>query len=271
MDHAARKPPSGRRPARGSGARPLAARAQQAVLEDRFAHLPGFSTAITVLLYASAFPEEIDTSRLIASVLTVVASSSYLGSSTDRTSGLYHVIGHRQGSRSNPGDSPSRAAIARQSSRAHRLGTRSGARVRWALSASRSRSGTLRQLLPTLRPEVLRWALIFDEQWCDDLPIESHDIPLDGVVSPTDGAATRVGNEAKDVLNPHRLNWPSARLPQSAAAHKPGKHRPSGQRRCRLHGGSPDIRSGSKLCLGQDVSARFLPTEIMPAKGVRRE
>ena len=45
-------------------------------------------------------------------------------------------------------------------------------------------AGHYDRLLPRLRPEVSRWALILDCQWVEDLPVEPHDIPLDGVVSP---------------------------------------------------------------------------------------
>jgi 5-formyltetrahydrofolate cyclo-ligase len=40
---------------------------------------------------------------------------------------------------------------------------------------------------------VPRWALIYDEQWVDDLPVEGHDAPLDGVVSYSRTAVRRQG------------------------------------------------------------------------------
>src|SRR5262249_22073797 len=46
-------------------------------------------------------------------------------------------------------------------------------------------AGHYDRLLPTLRPEVARWALALDCQWIDALPVEPHDVPLDGVISPT--------------------------------------------------------------------------------------
>jgi 5-formyltetrahydrofolate cyclo-ligase len=36
-----------------------------------------------------------------------------------------------------------------------------------------------------LRPDVPRWALCLDAQWVEELPIEPHDVPLDGIVSPS--------------------------------------------------------------------------------------
>jgi 5-formyltetrahydrofolate cyclo-ligase len=42
-------------------------------------------------------------------------------------------------------------------------------------------AGHYDKLLPGLRPEVPRWALILDVQWSEDLPVEPHDQPLDGV------------------------------------------------------------------------------------------
>ena len=40
------------------------------------------------------------------------------------------------------------------------------------------------RLLPLLRPDCLRWALGFDCQLVDQLPIEPHDVPVDGVAFP---------------------------------------------------------------------------------------
>jgi 5-formyltetrahydrofolate cyclo-ligase len=45
-------------------------------------------------------------------------------------------------------------------------------------------AGYYDRLLPTLRPDAPRWALAYDCQWIEALPNESHDQPLDGIVSP---------------------------------------------------------------------------------------
>ena len=45
-------------------------------------------------------------------------------------------------------------------------------------------AGHYDRLLPTLRPDAPRWALALDCQWVEGLPVEPHDAPLHGVVSP---------------------------------------------------------------------------------------
>ena len=50
-------------------------------------------------------------------------------------------------------------------------------------------AGHYDRLLPTLRPDTPRWSLALDCQWVDALPVEPHDVPLDGVVSPTRAAS----------------------------------------------------------------------------------
>src|SRR4051794_4812709 len=44
---------------------PVDRHSQEAALADRFEALPGFAVARTVLLYATAFPEEIDTRPML--------------------------------------------------------------------------------------------------------------------------------------------------------------------------------------------------------------
>ncbi len=123
----------------------------------------------------------------------MVASSSYLGSgSAPAVSSLYHVIDTAKDLRS--------GTLGIPEPRRDCPTIEPGA-IDWVLVPGLAFDGRCQRLgrgaghydrlLPTLRPDVLRWALIFDEQWCDDLPIEPHDIPLDGVVSPT-RTATRV-------------------------------------------------------------------------------
>jgi 5-formyltetrahydrofolate cyclo-ligase len=44
--------------------------------------------------------------------------------------------------------------------------------------------GLYDRFLPLLRPDCLRWALGFNCQLVDQLPIEAHDVPVDGVSFP---------------------------------------------------------------------------------------
>ncbi len=158
---------------------------EQAALEERFETLPGLSQAGTVLLYASAFPEEVETGPFLRRVLE--ADQRLVLPIVDRRLGslrLAEVL------------DPSRDLIAsRRGIPEPRQGLRpvGPGEVDWilvpglAFDAEARRlgrgAGHYDRLLPRLRPEVHRWALIFSTQWVDSLPVEPHDQPLDGVVS----------------------------------------------------------------------------------------
>ena len=157
--------------------------ARELALARRFAELPGFDRAGTVLLYVSAFPEEFDTRPMIR--LAIERGKRVVLPTVDRrlkTLRLFEVAdfdhdlipGHRGIPEPRPGcpevdpldvDWALVPGLAFDL-RGHRLGRGAGHYDR---------------LLPKLRPEVPRWALILDAQWVDDLPVEAHDQPLDGV------------------------------------------------------------------------------------------
>ena len=63
-------------------------------------------------------------------------------------------------------------------------------------------AGHYDRLLPTLRPDAPRWALAFDCQWVDDLPVEPHDVPLDGIVSPTPATSSRRSRRGAQLARP---------------------------------------------------------------------
>ncbi len=44
--------------------------------------------------------------------------------------------------------------------------------------------GLYDRLLPGMRPDATCWALGFDCQIAPELPIEPHDVPIDGIVTP---------------------------------------------------------------------------------------
>jgi 5-formyltetrahydrofolate cyclo-ligase len=158
-------------------------RVQETALVRRFEELPGFDRAGSVLLYASAFPEEIDTQpmllrslelgkRLLLPIVDRRSRSLRLAEVIDLDQDL--TTGHRGIPEPRPGwltvepisvDWVLVPGLAFDS-RGHRLGR--GA-------------GHYDKLLPCLRPEVPRWALILDTQWVEGLPIEPHDQPMDGV------------------------------------------------------------------------------------------
>jgi 5-formyltetrahydrofolate cyclo-ligase len=130
---------------------------QSAELAWRLTTLPGFAEAGTVLLYVSAFPEEIETR------LEDLAADLAPG-----------TLGILEPGRSRPEVPPDQ--------------------IDWALVPGLAfdeqgfrlgrGAGHYDRLLPRLRPDAPRWALAFDVQWVDRLPREPHDQPLDGIVSP---------------------------------------------------------------------------------------
>lgn len=161
--------------------------AQQRVLASRFAGLPGLDTSATVLLYVTAFPEELDTWPWLAWALE--HGRRLLCPRVDRQTRrlrLHEVndldadlVPAAMGIPEPRQDAPEVEPVEVDwvlvpglafDPRGYRLG-RGG--------------GYYDRLLPTLRPDAPRWALCLDCQWVDALPIEPHDVTLDGIVSPT--------------------------------------------------------------------------------------
>lgn len=166
---------------------PSTRRAQDLALSARFTSLPGYPSAATVLLYAAAFPEEIRTEPLLEHAFS--AGKRVVLPRVDRARGmlvLCRVDDPRTdlvpGTRGIPEPHAGAALVEPVEvdwvlvpglvfdTRCYRLGRGAGHYDR---------------LLPTLRPEAPRWALAYDCQWAAELPVEPHDVPLDGVVSPS--------------------------------------------------------------------------------------
>lgn len=164
---------------------PSARRAEEAALAERFPRLPGFEAAERVLLYASAFPEEIATAPLIDDALarrkTVICPRV---DRANRRLRLFQV--------EDPARDLTRGAMGIPEPRASCRPVEPE-EVDWALVPGLAfdgrcyrvgrGAGYYDRLLPTLRPEAPLWALILDAQWVEDLPDEPHDVPVDGVVS----------------------------------------------------------------------------------------
>jgi 5-formyltetrahydrofolate cyclo-ligase len=157
--------------------------AQELQLARQFRDLPGLLEARTVLLYVSSFPEEFETRPILLEALEM--GKRLVLPKVDRPSKTLHLFevsdldreletGHR--------------GIMEPSASCPRVDPRA---IDWVLVpglAFTSRgyrmgrgAGHYDKLLPTLRPDAPRWSLILDSQWLEDLPVEPHDQPLDGV------------------------------------------------------------------------------------------
>ncbi|WZO98013.1 5-formyltetrahydrofolate cyclo-ligase [Isosphaeraceae bacterium EP7] len=160
---------------------------EEAELALRFETLPGLSSARTVLLYVRAFREEIDTRPMVASALerNLIVACPRVDAAGQRLR-LFRIADPDRDLVPGTLNIPEPAATCPELSpkaidwvlvpglafdpRGYRLG-RGG--------------GYYDRLLPELRPDAPRWALAFDAQWVEGLPVEPHDMPLDGIVSPS--------------------------------------------------------------------------------------
>jgi 5-formyltetrahydrofolate cyclo-ligase len=165
---------------------PEARRAQESALADGFASMPGYHEAATVLLYVSAFPEEIETGPMLRDVLA--RGKRLICPRVDRAGRrlrLYHIedleADLKRGTLGIPEPKPVCREVSPEA-------------VDWALvpglgfDARGDRlgrgAGHYDRLLPTLRAETPRWAVAFDCQFVEALPVAPHDMPLDGLALP---------------------------------------------------------------------------------------
>ena len=161
---------------------------QEAGLLAKLGGLPGFAQSRTVLLYASAFPEEIDTRPLLA----LAAESGKRVILPRVNEGLRRLdlleVAHAAGA----GLVAGRLGIPEPRPDAVLVDPRE---IDWvmvpglAFDARGHRvgrgAGHYDRLLPKCREEIFCAALIYDTQWIDEVPVEAHDVPIDEVVSPT--------------------------------------------------------------------------------------
>jgi len=164
---------------------PAARRAEEGALAARFATLPGLDRAATVLLYASAFPEEIDTRPMLARALAL--GKRLVCPRVDRPSRrlrLHEVIDPAvdliPGVRGIPEPGPDCPEV-------------EPSEIDWVLVPGLAfdrrgyrlgrGAGHYDRLLPTLRPGVPAWALILEAQWVPEVPTEPHDRPISGVAN----------------------------------------------------------------------------------------
>ena len=153
----------------------------------RFPSLPGWITAGTVLLYANAFPEEIETGPLLE--LALNSGKRLLCPRVDRREKRLRLFEiHNLASDFEAG----MLGIPEPKKTCQEVAPDE---VEWVLVpglAFDSRgfrlgrgAGHYDRLLPMLGQNVPKWALIFDSQWVETVPVEAHDVALDGVVSAT--------------------------------------------------------------------------------------
>lgn len=160
--------------------------AQERTLIESVPRLPGYHQAKTVLLYVSAFPEEIQTRILLEEALA--NGKRLVCPRVDRAAGMLRLFLVED---LNADLQPGTLRIPEPAGHCLEI---EPAAVDWVLVPGigfDSRgfrlgrgAGHYDRLLPRLRPTVPRWALAFECQWMEALPVESHDVPLDGVVFP---------------------------------------------------------------------------------------
>jgi 5-formyltetrahydrofolate cyclo-ligase len=168
------------------GLDPRDRRAQESALAARFPSLPGYEGAGLVLLYVTAFPEEIATGSMLRDVLE--RGKRLACPRVDRAERrlrLYEVTDLEADFR------PGMLGIPEPRAECRELGPEE---VDWVLVPGLAfddrgfrlgrGAGHYDRLLPTLRADVPRWALALDCQREEALPVEPHDVPLDGVAYP---------------------------------------------------------------------------------------
>ncbi len=161
---------------------------QDAGLLAKFGGLRGFAEARTILLYASAFPEEIDTRPLVRfafesgkRVILPRVNEEFrrldlLEVKNDAGGGL---VAGRLGIMEPPPD-----AVVVDPRAIDWVMVPGLAFDEFGARLGRG-GGYYDRLLPTLRYGCTRWALIYDEQWVDRVPVEPHDARMDGLASAT--------------------------------------------------------------------------------------
>jgi 5-formyltetrahydrofolate cyclo-ligase len=161
-------------------------RAQEESLADAFTQLPGWPDAETVLLYVSAFPEEIRTTPFLsmayqAGKRVILPRVDWPGRrlrlhpvcdpERDLAPGVLGILEPTASLSEVSPDSVDWALVPGVAfdDRGYRLGRGAGLYDR---------------LLPLMRPDCVCWALCLTCQLVPRLPVEPHDVPLEGIRSP---------------------------------------------------------------------------------------
>jgi 5-formyltetrahydrofolate cyclo-ligase len=160
---------------------------QEAALIRLFDKLPGYAEASTVLLYAKAFAEELETRPFLIHALE--AGKRVILPKVDRQRQpmrLFQIL--------DPSLDLEPGTLAIPEPRAQCLPVEPE-EIDWVLVPGLAfdlhcyrlgrGAGHYDLLLPRLRPDASRWALGFDCQVVEELPTEPHDVPVDGVATPS--------------------------------------------------------------------------------------
>jgi 5-formyltetrahydrofolate cyclo-ligase len=160
--------------------------AAEAELIARFPALPGYAAASTVLLYVSAFAEEINTCSFFMHALA--AGKRVLCPRVQREENRMRLF---QITSLSANLEPGLLGIPEPRDGCAEV---EAAEVDWALIPGLAfdcrcyrlgrGGGHYDRLLPGMRPDASCWALGFDCQIAPELPIEPHDVPIDGVATP---------------------------------------------------------------------------------------
>lgn len=166
---------------------PTLRRAQEAQLLADVVGLPGYQAAGTLLLYVTAFDEEIGTLPLIADALQAARRVVCPRVDADaRRLELFEiedlerdlepgVLGIPEPRRTCRSVAPGEVDWVLVPGVVFDLGCNRIGRG----------AGHYDRLLPGVRPGVPTWAIAFDCQVLDPIPVEPHDVPLHGVLTPS--------------------------------------------------------------------------------------
>jgi 5-formyltetrahydrofolate cyclo-ligase len=161
-------------------------RAQESSLVAAFATLPGWAEARTVLLYVTAFAEEIGTAPLLS--LAYGAGKRVALPRVDRSERRLrlHAVSDLQSELTPGGLGILEPVASRPEIPADEID--------WALVPGVAfddrgyrlgrGAGHYDRLLPAMRPDCVCWALCLGCQLVPGIPVEPHDVPLDGITAP---------------------------------------------------------------------------------------
>jgi 5-formyltetrahydrofolate cyclo-ligase len=168
------------------GMEPSIRTAEEAELIAQFPGLPGYSAANTVLLYMSAFAEEINTLPCLLHALR--AGKRVLCPRVQREENRMRLF---QISSLSANLEPGILGIPEPRDGCVEVDV---AEVDWALIPGLAfdcrcyrlgrGGGHYDRILPRMRPDASSWALGFNCQIATELPVEPHDVPIDGIATP---------------------------------------------------------------------------------------